>query len=358
MSFETPHYSISELLGWATSGHLQLPDFQRAYKWDDERIRSLLVTVVRRHPMGVLMVLETGGADIRFKPRPITGVEVAVGEPALLLLDGQQRTTSLFQSLSGDGIVDTEDERRKKLRRRYYLDIEKVLGDAREQDEAVMSLPHDGLVTENFGRDVVLDVSTTAREQQLGLMPMTAPFAAGGAMTWLLGYLTAGGDADIPRRQALMQRLNEQVLLPLTSYRIPAIKLTRGTSKDAVATVFEKVNRGGLQLDVFELLTATFAGDRQYFEEHGTDFRLAEDWAASSAVLAKQPVLSGLEPTDFLLGVSILATLDRRSRDTAEGKPKPTATSGRKEDVLALDLRDYLHWAARLRAACPGSPTS
>lgn len=353
MSFETPHYSVGDLLAWAASGHLQLPDFQRDYKWDDERIRSLLVTIVRGHPMGVVMVLETGGQNVRFKPRPITGVQGTVGEPGLLLLDGQQRTTSLFQALSGDGVVDTEDDRRKKLRRKYYLDIEQAVGTTQDRDAAVISLPHDGLVTENFGRDVVLDVSTPEKEQQLGLMPMTAPFAPGGAMTWLLGYLSAGGEGDAARRQELMQQLNQQVLLPLTSYRIPAIKLGQGTTKDAVATVFEKVNTGGLPLNVFELLTATFAGDRPYYDEHGTDFRLGEDWAATCAVRDKYPVLSGLGATDFLQGVSILATLNQRRQDIAAGKPKPTATSARKDDILNLDLRDYLRWADELRGALP-----
>ncbi|RBY88101.1 hypothetical protein DQ244_16230 [Blastococcus sp. TBT05-19] len=353
MSFETPHYSIGDLLSWAASGHLQLPDFQRDYKWDDERIRSLLVTIVRGHPMGVVMVLETGGKNVRFKPRPVTGVQGAVQEPSLLLLDGQQRTTSLFQALSDDGIVDTEDDRRKKLRRKYYLDIEQAVGTSQDQDAAVRSLPHDGLVTENFGRDVVFDVSTTEKEQQLGLMPMTAPFAPGGAMTWLLGYLAAGGPDDTPRRQLLMQQLNQQVLLPLTSYRIPAIKLGQDTSKDAVATVFEKVNTGGLPLNVFELLTATFAGDRAYFEAHGTDFRLGEDWEATTAVRDKHQVLAGLQATDFLQGVSILATLEQRRQDIADGKSKPTATSARKEDILALDLDRYLDWSDRLRKALP-----
>ncbi len=62
------------------------------------------------------------------------------------------------------------------------------------------------------------------------------------------------------------------------TYNIPAIELDKSTSKSAVATVFEKVNTGGLPLNVFELLTATFAGDKDYFDEHGTDFRLNDDW--------------------------------------------------------------------------------
>jgi hypothetical protein len=52
-----------------------------------------------------------------------------------------------------------------------------------------------------------------------------------------------------------------------------------------VATGFEKVNTGGLALNVFELLTATFAYDRAYFEAHGTDFRLNDDWDAAEVRL-------------------------------------------------------------------------
>ena len=42
MGFETPKSPLSDYLNWTTSGKLQLPDFQREYKWEDERIRSLL----------------------------------------------------------------------------------------------------------------------------------------------------------------------------------------------------------------------------------------------------------------------------------------------------------------------------
>ncbi|PMQ20394.1 GmrSD restriction endonuclease domain-containing protein [Glutamicibacter arilaitensis] len=74
MSFQTPQYSLSSLLEKAKTGALQLPDFQRPYRWNDERIRSLLVTILRGHPMGVLMTLRTGGAEVRFKGSSIFSV--------------------------------------------------------------------------------------------------------------------------------------------------------------------------------------------------------------------------------------------------------------------------------------------
>src|SRR6478672_3070734 len=142
MGFQTPLYELSEYLKWTTSGRIQLPDFQRGYKWEDERIRQLLVTVLRGHPLGVVMLLKTGNDQIRFKPRPVEGVRLRDSRPPeLLLLDGQQRLTSLTQALSGSGIVDTEDSRGKKLTRRYYLNIETALLGEDRVDDAVISVP-------------------------------------------------------------------------------------------------------------------------------------------------------------------------------------------------------------------------
>lgn len=112
MGFLTPMYELGQYLSWTRSGEIQLPDFQRGYKWEDERIRQLLVTVLRGHPLGAVMLLKTGNTQVRFKPRAIEGVDLAPGiEAKFLLLDGQQRLTSLTQALSGDGAVSTKDAR-------------------------------------------------------------------------------------------------------------------------------------------------------------------------------------------------------------------------------------------------------
>ena len=356
-TFQTPQYSISELLQKALSGELQLPEFQRPYRWDDERIRSLLVTILRGHPMGVVMTLKTGGQNVRFKPRPVTSVEEGeLKEPELLLLDGQQRVTSMVQALTRDGVVDTEDSRHHKLRRRYFVDVVKALGDVREQEDAVLSLPENGIVTENIGRDVVLDVSTTEKQYEAGLMPVTVLFNYAAAVSWLMGYHSAAEDPAMrSERYALMEQFLTRVAQVVTGYKIPAIELEKDISKEAVATVFEKVNTGGLRLDTFELLTATFAGDRAHFERTGEDFRLGEDWARTESVLAKNPVLKNLSRTDFLMAVSVLITLDRRKQALAEGKTgkQVPQTSARREDILSMDLADYLEWAPKLRAALP-----
>lgn len=339
MGFQTPLYELSEYLKWTTSGKIQLPDFQRGYKWEDERIRQLLVTILRGHPLGVVMLLRTGNDQIRFKPRPVEGVTLAPGTAAdLLLLDGQQRLTSLTQALAGNGVVATQDSRGKKLTRRYYVHMTTALLGEDRIDDALKSVPGDGVVRSNFGKDIDLDLSDADKERAQGYFPVRLLFAGAETVTWLF----AMDDKD------LASRFHATVVQPAGTYNIPAIELDTSTSKAAVATVFEKVNTGGLALNVFELLTATFAGDKAYYDQHGEDFRLNDDWRETELKFASYPALSAVESTDFLQAVTMLTTLQRNRADTSD---RPPAVSAKREDVLKIDLDDYLAWRDPLREA-------
>jgi hypothetical protein len=79
-----------------------------------------------------------------------------------------------------------------------------------------------------------------------------------------------------------------------------SVDATRETSRAAITTVFEHVNTGGLKLNAFKLLTATFAGERTYQERHGHDFRLAEDWKEITEQLGKLAALRELKSNEFL----------------------------------------------------------
>ena len=73
---------------------------------------------------------------------------------------------------------------------------------------------------------------------------------------------------------------------------MPVIRLTKDTPKEAVCTVFEKVNTEGVQLNVFELLTATYAGDPDYFAGHGEDFQLPDHWQQIKSELSAHAMLA------------------------------------------------------------------
>ena len=337
MGFQTPMYELGEYLTWTRSGEIQLPDFQRGYKWEDERIRQLLVTVLRGHPLGAVMLLKTGNTQVRFKPRAIEGVDLTAGtEAKFLLLDGQQRLTSLTQALSGDGVVATKDSRGKLLDRRYLVHMETALSDSNRVDEALISIPGDGVVRTNFGKDVVLDLSDHDKQREHGYFPLHLLY--GDYMSWIL---------ELDDRE-LGKRFHERFIKPAATYDIPAIVLDESTDKAAVATVFEKVNIGGLPLNVFELLTAVFAGDAGYYKKSGEDFRFNDDWKETQLKWSSYPVLAAVENTDFLQALTMLTTRKRNLADTSD---RPPAISAKREDVLKLTLADYLEWRDPLREA-------
>ncbi len=74
-TFDSTKTELSKLLEEVVVGKIQLPDFQRGWVWDDEHIRSLLVSIGRSFPIGAIMLLETGG-DARFQVRPVEGVSL------------------------------------------------------------------------------------------------------------------------------------------------------------------------------------------------------------------------------------------------------------------------------------------
>jgi len=58
-TFETNPVSLRSLLTQCEGGRLQLPDFQRSWVWEEERIMSLIASISRGFPVGALMTLKS-----------------------------------------------------------------------------------------------------------------------------------------------------------------------------------------------------------------------------------------------------------------------------------------------------------
>ena len=335
MPFESPDYLLADLMKDVGNGKIQLPDFQRQWKWDDDRIAALLASISLGHPVGVLMMLEVGGTDVNFAAKPLSGAEgAATNEPERLLLDGQQRMTSFFQALASNRAVQTSDGRKKRLTRWYYLDMEKALADPGDREEAIVSVPEDRVVRGNFGRSVVLDISTLDAECRAEMFPLSGVFDSARTNSWMIRYLQLD-QGTMPERLDRWNRFQQEVLANLTSYLVPVIVLTKETPKEAVCTVFEKVNTGGVPLNVFELLTATYASD---------NFRLKDDWQAREKRLRRRKVYATLESSDFLQAVTLLSTRARKLAWAGADSDTPGVSCKRK-DILRLDLDEYQTWA-------------
>jgi len=53
-TFDSTRWPLPDILGQIVKCNIQLPDFQRGWVWDDEHVRSLLISVARSFPVGVL----------------------------------------------------------------------------------------------------------------------------------------------------------------------------------------------------------------------------------------------------------------------------------------------------------------
>src|SRR3954462_6930785 len=109
-TFTTNPVSLEILLHDCAEGKVQLPDFQRSWVWGEDRILSLIASISRAFPIGALMTLRSGnGTTAMFARRPIQGASKSAetATPAALLLDGQQRMTSLYQACLRQAVVET-----------------------------------------------------------------------------------------------------------------------------------------------------------------------------------------------------------------------------------------------------------
>lgn len=341
MSFDSPIRDLEALLKDIDSGKIQLPDFQRPWKWDVDRIQSLLASIAKGFPVGVVMTLETGSDEVNFAVRPLSGARAASGtEPDFLLLDGQQRLTSLYQSLFSRDPVDSCDPRGKVIRGYFYIRVKESLDpDLDMEDDAIFFVKEDRVVRTNFDRDIVADYSDLDKEIAAGVFPLNRIFD-----TPYIRKYSRQFDTGHPDSGDLLDDFFDGPLKQLSEYKVPVIELSNSTKREAVCTVFEKVNTGGVALNVFELLTATFAAG-------SADFRLNDDWTArKKKMVGLRPVLSGVENTDFLQGISLLASRKRRLNHSGDTEKIPGITCKRK-DILKLSLEDYLEWADRLTEA-------
>jgi hypothetical protein len=82
---------ISTILDHIDSGHMALPEFQRGYVWNREQVRGLFDSLYRRHPVGGLLVWATESQSAAHR-----GAGPVAAGVVKLLLDGQQRVTSLY----------------------------------------------------------------------------------------------------------------------------------------------------------------------------------------------------------------------------------------------------------------------
>ena len=96
--------SIQDLLSQIGHGEILLPEFQRGYVWNRDQVRGLMQSLYRRHPTGHLLTWRT------YRPSLVRGAQKSGNGHSMLLLDGQQRLTTLYVLFRGEAPLFYEGE--------------------------------------------------------------------------------------------------------------------------------------------------------------------------------------------------------------------------------------------------------
>jgi len=320
---------LKEILTDIKNQEIQLPDFQRSWVWDEERIRSLIVSLAHNWPIGAIISLKTGG-NFKFGFRPFEGLnEGAKQNPDILVLDGQQRLTTILNALFLSSPVDTKTPTKKKVKRFFYFKIEEIAKNSEDDidwDKAVFFTDENKRKTENIGRDIVLDLSSLEREYEEKCVPANIIFDEIKFSEWRQGYLRY-----YSKNKDFLDNLNqlsefEKVRNKIFSYTIPVINIEKDTPKEAICQIFENVNTGGVPLDVFELVTAAFSAD---------GYKLRDRWEILKQEFEKHPVLKEITATDFLKSMTLF------SQYLAYKQNKIFSVQCKRKHILELTLEDY-----------------
>lgn len=240
-----------------------LPDFQRDFVWDPQATEELIESICQNFPAGSLLRMKNS-KGIFFAPREVAGAPALDGHrPSYLILDGQQRLTSLYQAFYGKGT------------HKYFIHL-------------------GGLIEGKDLEDCVFYERANRAERRYGKITqqaetLTFPFAflfgdTGGFEEWLDQVLELRPE-DGGNMKALKKKLRDvrkQWISPVEDYEFPMVTLAEETSDSAVCTIFETLNRTGVKLSVFDLLAARFWPEdvrlRDLWEEGQNDYPITSDF--------------------------------------------------------------------------------
>lgn len=331
-SFDSTKRNLYEILKDVNSGKIQLPDFQRGWVWDDDRIKGIIASVAKSFPIGAVMLLETGNENIRFKTKPVEGVVGLNGtKPEMLILDGQQRITSLYQAIMTNRVVNTRNSKGYEIKRWYYIDMVKALDTDSDLEEAIFSINENKIITENIGRDIILDLSTEENEFKNLMYPVSMVDNYDEWRTKFIEYWDYDRD-----KIKFWNEFEKKIIKGFNGYNLPVIVMKKENTKEAVCQVFEKVNTGGVSLTVFELLTASFASD---------EFDLKADWEDIKNKFKPYKILNNTSNTDIIQAITLYSTFNKRLAAITSGVTEniPSVSAKRKE-MLNLTLSEYLKY--------------
>jgi hypothetical protein len=216
--FKRVDYDLSTLLHYIDIGDIGLPDIQRPFVWSNAKVRDLFDSMYRGFPVGYLLFWENGQVNgarqigLEGKPHPV---------PNRLIVDGQQRLTSLYAVFRGRWVLDA---------------------DFRERKIEIAFRPLDGK----------FEVCDAAIRKDPEWIPDISELWASGKSSYQIvnTFLDSLRKAKGPLSEEEEKRIihNLERLFYLQKYPFTALEIASTVDEEEVADIFVRINSEGIKL--------------------------------------------------------------------------------------------------------------
>lgn len=224
MVFQRADYKLDALLSDIETGDLGLPDLQRPFVWQNIKVRDLLDSMLRGYPIGYLMLWDAPDDVNRDKQ---IGIEQhTIKAPKRLIIDGQQRLTSLYAVMYGKEVLDS----------RFQKKTVSIAFNPLRREFEVTSAAH------RKSAEWIPDVSIAFKNTS-GSYSFIGNF-----IDKLSEYRMQNGNPLAAEEKDLIAD-NIQALLSLKDYTVPTLIISNKTDEEAVADIFVRVNSKGKALN-------------------------------------------------------------------------------------------------------------
>lgn len=265
--FKEVGYSLAKLIDDIEMGEIGLPDIQRPFVWKNAKVRDLFDSMYRGYPVGYFLFWENQVGD---KTKQI-GAHIHQKVPHLLIVDGQQRLTSLYAVLKGIPVIRETYETEQ-----IEIAFRPTDGSFEVCDAAIRKDPE-------YLPNISTLFSATASQYRI----------IGDYLEQLTVHREKGGRAfETAEKKTCEQSL--QRLFNLTSYPFTTLQLSANIEEEQVAEVFVRINSEGKKLNQADFILTLMS----VFWEEGR--KELEDFCRA----ARQPAKSGSSPFNHFVDPS------------------------------------------------------
>lgn len=329
--FDTHKKVLPDLLEQIDKTKIQLVDMQRDYVWTESQVIGLLATVSLGWTIQAILLLKAQAmTNIKFKPKLLYGVSGnIISNAEYLIMDGQQRTTSLYLSLYRQQPALVKEGRKQKITPKwFYINIQEALASIIGREEAIISVPESKVKRSVHG---TLDLSAPENEYESLLFPLSQVF---NFSKWRKGFLKYWNHAE--DKEDLLEKFEREIIENFKYYSMPVIEVNGEMSRVEVCILFQKVNSGGTELNAFDLVNTMFAAE---------DFYLGDHYGEIKQQLSHLPMLDNFQNTDWLQAVTLCVTLNRRLNAIEAGVTPLPGFGCRVFDIYSLTLDEYKNFS-------------